>query len=547
MGNQIPWLGGQDSRRRLIAWTIALAIWLLLAAVESRPAQAVLPDAPEVKSTIEKGLAFLESHNETRLGGQCLIALAFLKNGRDLKHKQVQTAIEQCRSANPADQAIDNYSLGCAIVFLCEADPQGQKQTIARYVDALLKRQQSAGGWGYPNSDRGDNSQTQYAVQGIWMAHRHGFEVPIQAIERVANYLIRVQDPSGGWGYQAIDPGSFNRVAQDGVTQSRTAAGLGSLYILGDLVQMPGRAQQEQKKSELPPALVAVQKEEPVTGRRRAAIDPAMYRRAIAEGNAWFDKNFTLPASDWNHYFIYGYERYWSYRELFEMEFPQEPDWYTAGFNYLQKSQQANGSWIENSPDSGAIHTAFGVLFLSRSSRKAINQTVVDLGQGVLRGGMGLPANTADIRELNGRLVETPLSGSVDELLALVEDEDNPELANLAASTQAIRLDREIGQRSGQLARLRALVRAESADARLVAVRSLGTTRQLDQVPQLLYALSDPDVRVVLEADKWLRFISRKVDGVGLGPGPTRNEIEQAQKAWTEWFLSIRPDGELLE
>jgi len=536
-----------DSYRPNRLWA-AFAAWMVAVLAFAPPAWAVSADSPEVHETIERALKFLENHNEHRLGGQCLIALAFLKNGRDLQHKQIQLALKRCRESNPADLNVDNYSLGCALIFLCEADPKAEKQTIAKYVDALLKRQKANGGWGYNDgSPTGDNSQTQYAVLGMWMAHRHGFEIPIQAIERCANYLIRAQDPSGGWGYHTIDPGNFNRVPQDTQTQSRTAAGLGSLYILGDLMLMPGREEQEPKKKKLPSALVAIEKEEAVAGRRKAAVDPALFRRAITDGNAWFEKRFSIPAPEYNHYFMYGYERYRSYRELFELDFPAEPEWYTAGFNYLKKAQRPDGSWSEGNTEGDPLNTAFGVLFLSRSSRKAITRSVVDLGNGILRGGMGLPANTADIRENNGKLVETPLSGSVDELLSLVEDEGNPEVAELAASTVAIRLDPEIGKRSGQLARLRALVRAESSDARIIAVRSLGATRDLDNVPPLLYALTDPDLRVVLEADKALRFISRKIDGVGLEPGATREEIKQAQKAWTAWFLSIRPDGELLE
>ncbi len=532
---------------------LALALCLSMALSFPSRVQAVSPESPEVRATVDKALKFLETNGDARLGGECLVALAFLKNDRDLKHPKIRAAIELCQKADVASQAsVDNYSLGCALFFLCEADLQGQRQTIQRYVDALLKRQKANGGWGYHEGSHvgtGDNSQTQYAVLGLWMAHRSGFDIPLQAIERVTNYLMRVQDPSGGWGYQGVDPNSFNRVNQDQVTNSRTAAGLGSLYILGDLIVIPGRGDQDQeeKKKKLPPALVAVEKEEASATRRRSSIDTATYRRVIADGNRWFDKNLAIPAPEYNYYFMYGYERYRAYRELYELNFPEEPEWYTKGFEYLQKTQQPDGSWRDGSSDGAAVNTAFSVLFLSRSSRKSIANNVVDLGSGVLRGGLGLPLNTADIREVNGRLVDTPLSGSVDELLSLVDEENNPELAALADSSQAIRLDPEIKKRSGQLARLRALVRAESPDARLVAVRTLGTARDLDNVPPLLYALSDPEFRVVLEADKWLRFVSRRIDGVGLEPGATREQIKQAQRAWTDWYLSIRPDAELLE
>ena len=129
---------------------IAAAVCLGIALGHASPAAAISADAPEVKATIEKGLKYLESNSDTRLGGQCLIALAFLKNDRDLKHPKVQSTIEACRKADIANQmSVDNYSLGCALIFLCEADPQGQRQTIQRYVDVLLKRQKANGGWGY--------------------------------------------------------------------------------------------------------------------------------------------------------------------------------------------------------------------------------------------------------------------------------------------------------------------------------------------------------------------------------------------------------------
>ena len=93
----------------------------------------------------------------------------------------------------------------------------------------------------------------------------------------------------------------------------------------------------------------------------------------------------------------------------------------------------------------------------------------------------------------------------------------------------------------------------------MLAVKTLGKVRDLENVPVLLFALTDPDVRIVLEADKALRFVSRKFRGVGL-PGdlepPTNDvkspagawpQVKAAQKAWKDWFLAIRPDAQLLE
>jgi hypothetical protein len=80
-----------------------------------------------------------------------------------------------------------------------------------------------------------------------------------------------------------------------------------------------------------------------------------------------------------------------------------------------------------------------------------------------------------------------------------------------------------------------------------VAVKTLSKVRDFDNVPVLLYALTDPDLRIVREADKGLRFISRKFGGVGLQEEPNSADLKSVQKAWKDWFLSVRPDAELLD
>ena len=82
----------------------------------------------------------------------------------------------------------------------------------------------------------------------------------------------------------------------------------------------------------------------------------------------------------------------------------------------------------------------------------------------------------------------------------------------------------------------------------MVAVTTLGQVRNLNEVTQLFYGLTDPEPAIVRQADKGLRFISRKVDGVGLPDGePTVARIKAAQAAWKAWYLSIRPNAELLD
>ncbi len=517
-----------------------------LVAVPACVGRAVTPDSPEVVAVINRGLAFLESSQaETRLGGQCLIGLCMLKNGRDPNHPGVRAAVNMCVGQAKSAGHIDNYSHGLAIIFLCELDAAAHEALIQTYLTALLKKQQAGGGWGYMNAKMGDTSQVQYATLGIWTARAHGFQVDPAVIERLCAYLMRTQDPSGAWGYQANDPGTYTRVNQSDVRPSLAAAGLGSLYICGDMLGLHNRQAQKKEESGVPGALRVIEAKADAEKRRgkTKAIDEGLWRRYTAEGNAWFDNHFTVKTENYNHYYLYAYERYVSYRELAEGRFEREPEWYQKVFEHLQSTQRPDGGWTGQDVD--LVATTFAILCLSRSSKKSI-QKIKDLGEGSLLGGMGLPPETADLQEKDGKVVESKLAGSVDELLAIIEDPENPQLGALAAGG-AISLDSDVTKRSGQITRLRSLVSAGSFESRLIAVKTLGKSRDLDNVPILLYALTDPDLRIVRQADQGLRFISRKFAGVGLPEEPMAHHAKEAQQAWKEWFLSIRPDAELID
>src|SRR5262249_32029205 len=142
------------------------------------------------------------------------------------------------------------------------------------------------------------------------------------------------------------------------------------------------------------------------------------------------------------------------------------------------------------------------------------------LGEGVLLGGMGLPKNTADLQERDGKILESPLAGTIDELMATIERGNTAELEKLAETSARWKLDSNVTKRSSEIARLRAVVAGGGFESRFLAVRALGRVRELDNVPLLIYALTDPDMRVVREADKGLRFTSRKLDGVGIPEEP---------------------------
>jgi HEAT repeat protein len=76
-----------------------------------------------------------------------------------------------------------------------------------------------------------------------------------------------------------------------------------------------------------------------------------------------------------------------------------------------------------------------------------------------------------------------------------------------------------------------------------VAVKTLAKIRNLDNIPTLVYALSDPDLRVMVEARDGLRFISRKFQGFALNDAPTDQQREAAAESWKGWYREIRPNA----
>ena len=104
-----------------------------------------MPESPEVRKLIEDGLKSLEGHSEERLGGLCLIALAFIKEGASPDNRHVRAAVKACQSTNAQQARLsDTYSNGLAIIFLAELDAVKYREVIARFAGALKNRQKKA-------------------------------------------------------------------------------------------------------------------------------------------------------------------------------------------------------------------------------------------------------------------------------------------------------------------------------------------------------------------------------------------------------------------
>lgn len=545
--------GSPRNRSQGISFPVLVALLglLLISRLASPPqASAYTPESPEVKEMIARGVDLLGRLRDDRLGGRCLVSLALYKSDVPKEHAKIAGTVAECRELleRPAKElGEDIYSTGIAVIFLCEIDAEANADVILHLLESLRLRQKTHGGWGYPLNDEvhgptGDTSMTQYAVLAHWEAKRHGLSITDGAVRDVCNWLLRTQDPDGNWGYQGKDPGrgNFERVQQNPeASLSLAAAGLGSVYMSADLLGLIERTAPKKAETGRPAALRVVEEEEAKAGGADRQVSRRMLERALRDGNKWFQEHYRIDAPEWTVYYMYALERYQSFREWAEGTSEAEPTWYNEGVELLKERQQQDGSWSFSS--GRAVDTAFAILFLQRSMRKTIAKVSRDFGDGALVGGRGLPGNTSSIRLRRGSIVSTPISKPADELLSVLEEDHEGALAGLSAEAIELELSNDADTRARQTEQLRRLIAGRAPAARLIAVKALSQTRDLDNVPALLQALGDPDPAVVRAARDGLRLVSRRFDGFGLRDDPTPEQLRDAREAWRNWYQSVRP------
>ena len=523
---------------------------ILVVVVFCGTASGFTPESPEVKQSVARAIKYLESDaaNDSRLGARALVGMALLKHGADETHPRVvqaAAAIQRAvnNAADPAQLGLDIYSSGLSIIFLVTLDPSkygAEIEALLRYLQAVQKPH---GGWGYPDRQTGDTSMIQYVVLSAWEATQVGFRVPQERIEGVTIWLLKTQDPSGAFGYQGKVSSGFTPVKQSGVRHSMAAAGLGSTYICADLLGLIEPV--EEKDEDIPSALKEVKDpDEREPERPKTRIDPRLIREVQSRGNRWMRANYKIDPDKWTHYYLYALERYWSFRELAEGKPEGEPRWYDDGVRYLIGSQEQDGRWESNA--GATADTAFGALFLLRSTKKSIERSR-DFGAGTLVGGRGIPPATDRVTVRQGQVVAAPQFKAVAQVLAAIDDPGNPEYTEAIEAMAELPAGEARTLVSKHAKKLEQLVGGSSPEARLAAVRALAKTRNVDHVPTLIYALTDPDSGVVLEARDGLRRISRKFDGFGLSDHFTDGELRETIEKWKAWYLAIRPDAEFEE
>ena len=525
---------GRSSYARLCGLRAIIWACLTLCAGErTAVAQSFTPESPEVKKAVASAVAYLEKlpTPDERLGAKALVGRVMVYQGKS-DHPHVQRAVEAIRimlkQPNEEEPSLV-YSLGLSLVFLLELDPDAYSSEIGGVVRLIVKRQKAHGGWGYFNQPTGDTSMTQYAVYGLWNAEQHGYKVPDDVWRRALKWLTVVQDVGGAWPYQGEVPETPGRIAQASVRRSMTEAAMASLYLAGNHFLVYDF--REKKKSEVSSLLKPVVAANTPTA-ARADVDTV--QSALSLGAEALVATQDQYSQEFPYYHLYTIERFQSFRAA-ALRTPGSQKWYDDGVRYLLEHQRPDSSWQGGEGEAAA--TAFGVLFLIRSTRVALAKAEA-LGAGTLYGGRGLPLT---------RAVRAPAAPGTtrpeDQIQSLLKQLDDPTFVRSLSGLENLQPAKDKPAPNALTKRLIELSQGDSPEAKAAALRALGRSHDLTCVPILIEAILDASPTVHQAAVDGLRFMARDTENYGK-PLSTDAATRAAEaKRWTEWYRKIRPAG----
>ena len=511
--------------------------------------KAYSPDDPQVVAMVNKGVAFLEKSSHVGIegifaGGHILNGYAIYKVTADREHPLVKRAVEQ--AVRLADLPIGRmtfdkvvYDVSLAGLFLADVDPVEFRPQLLKIREFLRYSQKRHGGYGYLSNETGDTSQTQYAMLAMWALHKNDVEINTDMLESTVRYLIKTQDPKGGWGYQAIVPPGSQLVPQDAVTKTLATAGICATLLGADALGILGKRIIEEEDSDVPKAFVRIDLKKEKLKNNRGSMRLEDLTSTISRATDYHRVNqFTTVGRDWYYYFRYSEERYESFMEVMTGKREKSPAWYNAGVNDLKKLQDADGAWGNLNQDHCPpdVCTAFAILYLIRSTQK----TITKLNEGVMAGGYGLPSNAGSVRRVGDRIVSEE-TASVEGLLALMEN-DKTDKVEIGLLPEDLKLSDDPNVRKAEVARLARLLASRDWKSRRIAAKLLGRSEDINQVPELIYALTDPDGEVPVIAEESLRLLTRKLTVRHLESDATPEEKQKAAEYWRNWYISMRPD-----
>jgi len=218
-----------------------------------------------------------------------------------------------------------------------------------------------------------DNSNTQFAILGLWSVRKHG--VPVDsALDLVEKRFRGLQDAqTGGWGYMGPVLGGGPSPAGTS-TASMTCCGLLGLAT-GNARRLERKVRVDPIPNKGPaskddPFFSTPAKNEKPAEKAPETRDPAAIRALAGLGGAidQFVQNGGLlnpngRHGDRDYYLLWSIERV---GVIYNVDKLGGIDWYAVGSDALVKAQLADGSWPDKSYGSD-VNTCFALLFLMKA------------------------------------------------------------------------------------------------------------------------------------------------------------------------------------
>lgn len=556
----------------MVSRSLISGIWLVFALC-AVPAGADVSQK-EIDSAIRRARSYVAANIKPGSRGEDLAAYTLVKSGTPADDPFVVSQNQKFAAYFKDGKFVSGghhyYTAGVVALYYDALGGENYKQELQMISEYILAGQHTNGAWFYPgsppNANVGDTSISQYALLGLWAAHRAGLEIPEDAWINASRWLSATQLDTGGFVYH---PGGQDREA--GVTRpSLVSAGGSSMALCMRMLYPHGIVDQPEKnrKSVLADQYktyggileivdITEVEEEPVveSGDENKVSSKDLsdqYNKSLRLIGGNSSMGLSIP--NWRLYYLYGLERFAAFAGKKTIG---NHDWYQTGAEFLIKTQGSAGEWKEGQDE--LVGTCFGILFLTKATAKTIRPPKPKeptIGSGLLAGGRGLPSDLRDVEKKNGKIITKSTAAPVADLLSQLES---------SATADLIPLQKEIieqvhrGQREelvGQTQRLLKLLKSPDPEVRKIAIWALSRGSDVTQAPVLINLIrKDPHFDVAREAYAGLCVLSGRLQGVGLSLNPLKGLQEgdtgkeakarqwraEAVNRWEEWYLTVRP------
>lgn len=485
------------------------------------------------------GVQYLRMRAANRPTGEtAMIALALLKAEVPHNDPVLEGCVAKIKArfngsvyAPELSVGAGTYEAAASAMVLTNLDAEGNRPLVAAIAAYIMGHQNGNGSWDYSGRTQGDTSISQYAVLGLWECESAGVEISPTVWDRAASWFLSVQSSGGSWNYHR------DEAVQYPETVSMTAAGVGSLLICQRQLARYRHAQRSTS------SLLTALAEEKTNADFRPSTSNAAIEQGAKRGLAWVAANFTTSnhqlVGQTPYYMLYGIERIGA---LADRQMLGRIDWYAKGRDFINSSQQGDGSW--NAHYGPEVNTVWAMLFLTKSTAKSLKRMAPKrLAAGTLLGGRDLPSDLTSLTIAGGRVVSRPMNGAIEGMLTVLED-PRAEQADSAAAGLVDRYYREGPDALRPFkVRFRKMLSDRDPGLRRVAAWALAHTGDLDVVPLLVETVGRPneDEDVITAARLGLQLLSRKIDGMGPPSPSSPDERRAAARRWRDWYTTIRP------